>query len=778
MLAAVGAVGLVALTSDRRGAALDARSGLLKETPTLGGQPGMSTSGQASVSPRVSTATTAASASPFDPSPSTSQSAQSARTDMADDDASDLSFTAYNSYTLQSGDLGSHYPWVDAPVVEPYRETTFTVTGARHSHEYHWTIEGGVDSESGTPSSALTSVGNVITYTPGEVGEYSVAILEYPQTMGTSGVLGEMSRNYSTGKIIVRYVRRELRSLTPEDREAFMQGCEVVWTTEQDAGKALYGDDFIDIKYLAGLHNHLSGDRNCDHMHDGLGFMTQHAGLTYLFEKSLQAVNPALTVPYWDWTVDTTTTAEYNRSVDDLWEWDVWGADYFGSGRNAEHTVTEGRWAYTNITTNNWNDTHNPYGHMRAPWNMNAIPYVTRFNYTGSVKYAYDGAEMGMPTCMDFWTMLMTCNTWYDFAWKMPYDPHARVHSVIGGSEAGEAFNKLARFFDDDTMELISKLHFYWTKNLWRSNKLEFPEYCSSDTPQHQCKGVCDGMEEAIRAGTGGAYIDTFGDSDVIEAIKDLSTEDQITVITSMCESGLAIGDQMESASPADISFWPIHPNLERIWMIKKLSGTFSNETWPKSGVSLLSSTGDECYGHGADDVLPYGNIYGVAADKNLTNAELYDIMNPLEDTLPYIYDSFDLAHCQYYDFDFTSWLPDSPTFQGLFVDDATAPVEELLDDTAGQDADGAADPGDNPSAMDTDGAADSDAGAGAAAGPGGADEEAAGGATASADTAVATADEEADEVEEDSTHGDAPGPGGDVTSGFGGMAMGGGARR
>lgn len=193
-----------------------------------------------------------------------------------------------------------------------------------------------------------------------------------------------------------------------------------------------------------------------------------------------------------------------------------------------------------------------------------------------------------------------------------------------------------------------SPQHFYWTKNLWRSNKLEFPEYCSPDTPQHQCKGVCNGLSEAIEAGTGGAYIDTFGDTSVIEAIKDLTTDEQITVIDSMCSSGLAIGDQLEAASPVDPSFWPIHPNLERVWMIKKLSGTFTNETWPSSGSSLLSSTGEECYGHGADDVLPYGDIYGVPADQNLTNADLYEIMSPLDGTLPYIYDSFDLAHCEY----------------------------------------------------------------------------------------------------------------------------------
>ena len=39
-------------------------------------------------------------------------------------------------------------------------------------------------------------------------------------------------------------------------------------------------------------------------------------------------------------------------------------------------------------------------------------------------------------------------------------------------------------------------------------------------------------------------------------------------------------------------------------------------------------------------------NIYGVSADQNLTNVQLYDLMNPLYDKLPYIYDSFTWKHC------------------------------------------------------------------------------------------------------------------------------------
>ena len=38
--------------------------------------------------------------------------------------------------------------------------------------------------------------------------------------------------------------------------------------------------------------------------HDGLGFLTTHSLVSNTFEFSLQLVNPKLTLPYWDWTIE------------------------------------------------------------------------------------------------------------------------------------------------------------------------------------------------------------------------------------------------------------------------------------------------------------------------------------------------------------------------------------------------------------------------------------------------------------------------------------------
>ena len=44
--------------------------------------------------------------------------------------------------------------------------------------------------------------------------------------------------------------------------------------------------------------------------HDGIGFLVSHSLLTNTFEFSLQLVNPKLTVPYWDFTMETTAASK------------------------------------------------------------------------------------------------------------------------------------------------------------------------------------------------------------------------------------------------------------------------------------------------------------------------------------------------------------------------------------------------------------------------------------------------------------------------------------
>ena len=39
-------------------------------------------------------------------------------------------------------------------------------------------------------------------------------------------------------------------------------------------------------------NNAQAGNSDCDHMHDGLGFLTNHGAQTVQFEQALQSINP------------------------------------------------------------------------------------------------------------------------------------------------------------------------------------------------------------------------------------------------------------------------------------------------------------------------------------------------------------------------------------------------------------------------------------------------------------------------------------------------------
>jgi hypothetical protein len=129
-------------------------------------------------------------------------------------------------------------------------------------------------------------------------------------------------------------------------------------------------------------------------------------------------------------------------------------------------------------------------------------------------------------------------------------------------------------------------------------------------------------------------------------------------------------GDHLESASPADPSFWPIHPTLERLLHAKYMAHGFDTDVFPSDPVNeyvcnkqscydVTHDTNDDarsgfgawstcCYGHyGDDQLLDAGN-----ADRTKgvgpTNNEIMAWNNPTKDSyaMDYIYDGFSWDHC------------------------------------------------------------------------------------------------------------------------------------
>jgi hypothetical protein len=123
-------------------------------------------------------------------------------------------------------------------------------------------------------------------------------------------------------------------------------------------------------------------------------------------------------------------------------------------------------------------------------------------------------------------------------------------------------------------------------------------------------------------------------------------------------------GDHLESASPADPSFWVIHPTLDRLLQAKFMSGGFSDETWATDAEKdyvcnkaecyedAYSSRGywaDCCYGHYENDQMLDFVSGNRSQHTGWTNGRVVKALDPRSSgdySMNYVYDSFSWSHC------------------------------------------------------------------------------------------------------------------------------------
>ncbi|KAH8060926.1 symporter [Aureococcus anophagefferens] len=588
--------------------------------------------------------------------------------DDAPGGGSELSFYVWSDYTDTYGDVGTSYTWYSdggyAGIVEPYVPQTLVADCAACSPDttYTWTFSGGE-----------TAFGN-------EVERMFYALETYD--VQVSATAGDSVLASYAGTVVCRYVRREIRQLSSTDRNRFF-----------DAMK---------------FHVTLSSDIKCDHMHDGIGFLTMHVGLALALEQALQAVDNRVALPYWDYTIDKYMYDSGNwtsmKSDSPLWQ-----NDWFGHTDSANTTINAGRWAYIEVEI---------------------------------------GTYTALPSCEVHYYTLSKTYTWSDFGWVLPYEPHGPVHMFVGGTKECDTIGDKVESYldyqiglsdDDGEYETIATyaevgnssnytvsgnetvmastngtLHqrevkklmyllrtdmFVSLKNMYRAGYLEFPDYCSLDTNFSDCHATCmelDQLQDAI-TDKDDTYIEDYWEmmfawSSATDSYTWLSHEVKVTIIRMVCEGGFAVdGDQLESGSPMDPAFWPIHGTVERLWLYKKLLG-FTNEGWPDD-----YSTVSECFGHNATDLIPFSfslidtdtddDDDAVSIMANMSANELYDKMGPDSMAMPYVYQDFDWDHCSHAGFDFTGIDTSAEVTDDVLdmtptdVDEAAAPPS--LDDDA-----------------------------------------------------------------------------------------------
>lgn len=539
-----------------------------------------------------------------------------------------------NDYSSVSGVTSmEYYGW---KVVEPYRETTLSALGGSNKSHYEWVVT--------NQNNTISLMGNPVYFQFTDIGEQVVVLFEYPSDMN-------LEPRSITTVLVCKYVRRELRSLSDQDREACLCAIMILQRVSTEVGQVVYGNTYFSKDYFNRVHQFYGGGFDCDHWHQGAGFVTSHMAFNLMYERSLQAVDPSVSIPYWDFTLESTFYEPENWR-----DSPIFGDDWFGeaSPDNELHIVTDGRWGFNAAMTRAQNyTTTNSYGILRSPWNHDPTPFMTRHDHL----YGYFN-NLKPSGCAQYHTTLKSDN-WMHLSHMLNAAAHGHIHETVGGSWD----NIYPDWLDGEVSPAVYTFAHSiqpLARMLWRADLLQCPEHCPMSMAPSECMCTCS--KTALAGRPSYEILDSSGilesveffdaDGHLLSSFYNESTEkieyslSGYTVDKTMhiydgllklsCAPG-KIGDNYDSSSPNDLTFWFLHPTIDRLWHYMRLSKRVYNETWDPYHT---------CYGHNPDDLQPFKNLF----DNNneyYTNSELYTLLHPKNIHLPYMYDNFEWPHCE-----------------------------------------------------------------------------------------------------------------------------------
>jgi len=493
---------------------------------------------------------------------------------------------------------------------------------------------------------------------------YEVKINQYYDEEGTNIV---SNTDEITGAAVCMRVRRDIKSLTTDDLAATMDAMYQMWDLTEEEGQKLYGDDFHSIDYFVNAHMYHTAQKDADHMNEGIGFISQHVKLTELFEKSMQAVDETVNLPYWDYTAETgsltdsymftaDTFGTIKTPMDETRGW-VYGDDSVVDGQ-----IQDGRWEKVKATVATTGDAMtDPFGMLRGSWSMNPSPYVSR----------YTTSTASLPTCSDFYSWIQVSD-FADFLEEAAHTPHDAVKSAIGGTYGCDKMDSLtaAGLIRDSSAQLeICQDWSSTLKDLYRDNYL---------TPKSDCVTGVFYLDTSIKCGF---KCDDSQKDDMLARMKELlgweqtSTNGNIPGGLNSTEwdkwydftcsgDGYRVfsGDHMYTSAVSDPSYWLVHPNIERLLQAKMMAGGFLAVDWPKELPKICDKSTcyeedygvkDEykacCNGHfEGDQMLDFvtrNSTIGIGA----TNREIMVQVDPSSVSYlnAYVYEDLSWSHCE-----------------------------------------------------------------------------------------------------------------------------------
>ena len=560
-----------------------------------------------------------------------------------------LEIEVTNSYIHVLGAIGVDYTWLgdDERIVDAHRNATLLVRGARAHCDYTWEADG-------LDLVAVDRSGAVVTTALGAPMAHAVKV-----RAGCGGRSASLT-------LLARWVRREIRELleVPGEMDRYLDTALVMWRTTQEEGEARYGPDFQTVQKLSMLHLENAGARDADHFHEGTGFVLQHVKLSKVFERSLQAIDPAVTLPYHDLSIESEEVlrgqmaSTYDAIV---WTPEIYGtirrqvtetpkeswrilADFMRGNETAmrEWAIADGRWAYEQLPAAPPGSQVNSFGLLRAPWNANPSPYLTRF----ALPEGY-----GQSPCSTLEEFLVQEIASKDpqkaqygyWMYTSEFSLHGLIHGAIGGHVATgtgpiqtmldavqvpccKGPGNVTTKYGLDVTECLNMTFNYFKegKAAWRQHMINYPTNCTraaadaSDADAiSSCQASC--RSDPVSVGTTllqwhmfqaavrgmGVLDESFAscaDEATLAALGETFCAHMPTTIT---------GDHAITA--AEVSFWPVHTVLERNYQVAILNGALDpddanyhpfcrSRARCYDGEGALQTEGECCYGHGKQD--------------------------------------------------------------------------------------------------------------------------------------------------------------------------------
>jgi tyrosinase len=228
-------------------------------------------------------------------------------------------------------------------------------------------------------------------------------------------------------------VRRNAASLSSDEKKAYT---DAVLALKDKPSPWAAGLNTYDT-FVLWHRDAFNCDINAAHM--GAAFLPWHRQFLHLFEQQLQSVDPTVTLPYWDWTVDNTADSY-------VWQDDFMGGSGDPSNGYVIHTgpFAKGKWT---ITIFDYNDSiQNPSIIRDLGGGSMAPDLPTADQVEEALNLATYDAEPWNSTSPIAESFRNTLEGWRDCVAEMcdpvvglgttctgPHDLHNRVHLWVSG---------------------------------------------------------------------------------------------------------------------------------------------------------------------------------------------------------------------------------------------------------------------------------------------------------------------------------------------------------